>query len=138
MVRLAFFFAVRELLARDGADVSQLRPSTPLADFAIRHASTMAGPISELAPGALPPIKIEHPLCHQSSCLFIVCLIAFMGSLAIAEWQPFLWIPLMILTILSLAWGWYTARVMYPASITFGELRTFRDLCVTLAPEIRT
>ena len=132
------FFAVRELLARDGADVSKLRPSTPLADFAIRYASTMAGRISELAPGALPPIKIEHPLYDQRSCLFIVCLITFMGSLAIVEWQQFLWIPLMIVTALSWVWGWYTARVMYPDSITFGELRTFRDLCVKLAPEIRT
>ena len=139
------FFAVRELLARDGADISNLRPSTPLADYAIRHASTIAGPISELAPGALPPIKIVHPLYEQSSCLFFVCVIALMGSLAIVKWQPFLWIPVMIIwipvmivTAMSWAWGWYTARVIYPDSVTFGELRTFRELCVTLAPRIRT
>ena len=132
------FFAVRELLARDGADISRLRPSAPLSDYTIRHVSVFAGPISQLAPGALPPMKIDHPLHDQSTCLSIVCLIAFMGSLAIAGWQPFLWIPMMFLTALSCGWNWYTARAMCADSVTFGELQTFRDLCVALAPEIRT
>ena len=130
------FFAVREILARDGAAVSQLRPSTPLDDYAARHALTIAGLISELAPGALPVISIQNSAYARSSCFTIVCFIGFLASLAVVESEPWLWIVWMTLTIVSWFWFWHCSRST-PECVSFGELRTFRELCVTLAPRIR-
>lgn len=131
------YFAVRELLARQGADVSNLRPSTPLALYTRRYGDTIAGPISQLAPGALPPIEIKVKYSHWCLKWFIIFSLVSLSCLTIPVLFPFLWIILMILTVMT----WLQIRkfedVMAPVGITFGDLHSFRDLSVRLASHIR-
>jgi hypothetical protein len=130
------FFAVRELLERDGADVHDLRPSSKLSAYSADYYQTLAGPVSQLAPGLLPAIGIKHPAYDRASCGLGVCL------LGLAVTAPFvLWAPLLPFSLLAAAgffglWSWCAAR-MTPASVTFGNLETIRDLCVALAPGVR-
>lgn len=132
------FFAVRELLERDGADVRDFRPSSLLPDYAVDHFRTIEGPVSHLAPGLLPEIKIDHPEYDRASCALIICFLALSASLALVSWAPFLWIPFLLGSGMCWIWTWHAARHAKPASVTFGDLKTIRDVCVTLAPVVRT
>jgi len=132
------FYAVRELLERDGADVRQLRPSSALSGYAVDHFRTIAGPISQLAPGLLPTIKIDHPEYDRASWAMIICLIGLLASLAMVSWLPFLSIFFLLGSAACWLWMWHAARHTKPAAVTFGDLKTIRDVCVTLAPAIRT
>jgi len=137
-VPAGMFFAVRELLERDGADVRQLLPSSSISDYAVDHFRTIAGPISQIAPGLLPAIKIDHPEYDRASWAMIVCLAGSFGSLAAVTWVPFLVIFFLLGSGGCWLWMWHVARYTKPASVTFGDLKTVRDVCVTLAPGVRT
>ena len=132
------FFAVRELLERDGADVQLLRPSSPLSSYAINHYRVLAGPISHLAPGLLPAIKIDHPAYDRASCALMICLFGLFVSLLLVKWSPFLSILFAFGTGVFWLGTWHAARHTKPAAVTFGDLKTIRDLCTALAPGIRT
>lgn len=132
------FFAVRELLERDGADVQDLRPSSPLSSYSIDHYRVFAGPISQLAPGLLPAIEIDHPEYDRASCALMICIFGLCVSLFLIKWVPFLWIPFAFGSALCWIWTSHAARNAKPAAVTFGDLKTIRDVCTTLAPGIRT
>lgn len=131
------FFAIRELLERDGADVRQLRPSSALSDFASEHFRTIAGPVSQLAPGLLPANKIDHPEYDRASWALVICLVGLFASFAVVSWIPLLWIFFLLGSGACWLGMWHAARYTKPASVTFGELKTIRDVCMTLAPGIR-
>ena len=128
------FFAVRELLRRDGADVADFRPSSLLSDYAIAHFQTFAGPISQLAPGRLPAIKVHHSQYDRASLASTVSFCGLLLSLGLSEQAPFLWIPLLVASCICWVWTWHVARHTLPTSVAFGELRTIRDVCIALAP----
>lgn len=132
------FFAVRELLARDGADVTELRPSTALSNYSHDHYHVLAGPISQLAPGLLPPIKISCPEYDRASCALTICFLGLGVSIALLPWTPFCWIPFAIGVLVCRLWTWHVARHGPPAKVSCGELRTIRDVCTTLAAGVRT
>ncbi len=129
-------FAVRELLARDGADVENLRPSTLLSTYTKDHWGAIAGPISQLAPGRLPAIEISHPGYGFAGTGFL-CTFFFVAMLAAGNGDPLLWIPIFLGTIVFWLIAGHIARHSNPASVTFGDLKTIRDLCMVLAPGIR-
>ena len=58
------FFAVRDLLSRSGADITNLTPSSELRGYAIKHGNIFVNEISRLAPGQLPTMKLDHPSDH--------------------------------------------------------------------------
>ncbi|MFN6207192.1 MAG: hypothetical protein ACK49R_12205, partial [Planctomycetota bacterium] len=132
------FFAVRELLERDGADVADFRPSSQLSSYSTDHFRALAGPVSHLAPGLLPAIKIEHPDYDRASCALIICVFGLFVSLFAVKWAPFVWIPFLFGSVFCWFWTWQAARNTKPAAVTFGDLKTIRDVCTTLAPGIRT
>ncbi len=51
------FLRIRSLLRDAGADEAHLRPSTALDEYARLHLAVFLGPISRLAPGALPGVE---------------------------------------------------------------------------------
>ena len=55
------FFAVRDLLSRGGADVTELAPSSELKNYATKHVDVFVNEISRLAPGRLPSMQMDHP-----------------------------------------------------------------------------
>jgi hypothetical protein len=132
------FFAVREFLERDGADVSQLAPSTLISKYSIEHFRVFEQDISQLAPGVLPSIKILNPEYERASGLLLLAMLSFFCSILVSFWLSFLWIPFLIVLLLSVAWIDHVARHSRPTSVTFGELRTIRDLCRSLAPLVRS
>ena len=75
------FLSIRSLLADAGADPNSIRPSARLDDYTRRYRSVFFGPISRLAPGALPPVTIKKPVSDMGNVLvaatFLVAVISF-------------------------------------------------------------
>lgn len=132
------FFAVRELLERDGADVSRLTPSSLLSKYSIEHSRIFERDISQLAPGSLPAIKIQNPDYERATGFLTLAILSFFGSVLVSFWIAYLWVPFLFVVFCSAAWVNHVARYSRPTSVTFGELKTVRDLCRTLASGLRT
>jgi hypothetical protein len=132
------FFAVRELLERDGADVSDLSPSSLLSKYAIEHSRVFEQDISQLAPGALPTIRIQNPDYERATGFTMLAMLCLFCSALASFWISLLWIPFLVAVLFSVAWVNHVAQNSRPTSVTFGELKTMRDLCRTLAPGLRT
>lgn len=131
------FFAVRELLERDGADVTHLSPSSLLSEYAIEHSRVFEQDISQLAPGALPTIRIQNPDYERATGFMTLAMLSLFCSALASFWISFLWIPFLVVVLLSGVWVNHVAQNSRPTSVTFGELKTMRDLCRTLAPGLR-
>src|SRR5262249_34069627 len=66
------FLAIRHVLRRAGADVSHLRPSTPLAPFLGAYLPAFRE-ISHLAPGRLPRPIVTAPAHEGLGCAGVAC-----------------------------------------------------------------
>ncbi len=127
------FLAVREILRAEGADVSDLRPSTPLADYLRGHLGAFFDRIARLSPGTLPPPRADVPahdvavyvhLAGAASVLGSYCLgLGWRGTVAGAA-----------LALIGVVAANCTARAR-PKSVSLGNLHTFRDLARTLTHE---
>ena len=125
------FLTIRSLLCEAGAPVGEIAPSTPLAPYTRRFPAVFLGPISRLAPGALPPVRIRSPIYDTAIwgiLAAIVCLLV--GACSGAQ---LLTVAGVVLFASCYALTWYAARCLLPASVEFGELRTFRDLAIVVA-----
>ncbi len=133
----AAFLTIRSILSEHGADVKELRPSTPVAGFACDHLDVFLGPISRLAPGALPDVKIHTPLDDALTTLLATLLLLLMPAIWFRQSAP----GFMILVVLAIlvVWGltWLTAK-RKPAHVQFGNLHTFRDLATSIANQAST
>jgi hypothetical protein len=124
------FLAFRSLLRDAGADVDSVAPSTPLDQYARRHLAVFLGPISWLAPNVLPEIKMSTPWYDLSLAGYVLgLLVAAVGCFV----SPFVTAAGVILAMVSWASVWISARLQLPSSVTFGDLRTFRDLAKVVA-----
>jgi len=125
------FLAIRSLLREAGADVSTVRPSMPLGEFARQHLGVFLGPISWLAPNTLPEVQINTPWYDP-------CLAGFLLGLFAASAGSWFSSPLIVTAggLLALT-SWIatlkTARFLAPSSVKFGDLQTFRDLATLVA-----
>ncbi len=129
--RAGAFLTIRSLLHEAGASGEGIAPSTPLAPYARRYSNVFLGPISRLAPGSLPLVRIRRPVqdvAGWGSLAGFLCLLigGFSG------WSP-LSIAAGLLLASSLALGWFATSFLLPSSVEFGEIRTFRDLAVVVA-----
>ena len=149
------FMLVRTLLSRAGADVAGLRPSTPLASYALDHTDTFMNEIIRAAPGRLPPVQVFDPLYTVSRTGFLVSWLIAMVT--ILTWGP---VSCCIgpwsgsaagsVDVTRLGQAIFTSSVAgligfycllwvdcrrKPRSVKFGDLRTFRDLCYALVNE---
>ncbi len=89
------------------------------------------GPVSRLAPGALPPVRIRTPVYDAAIWGILVALVCLLvgacsGMHLLAAFG-------VVLVPSVYAFTWYAARCLLPASVEFGELRTFRDLAIVVA-----
>jgi hypothetical protein len=125
------FLTIRSLLHEAGAPVGELAPSSPLAPYTRRFAEVFLGPVSRLAPGALPPVRIRTPVYDAAIWGLLAALVCVViGACSAAHLLTALGV---VLFASAYALTWYAARCMLPASVEFGELRTFRDLAVVVA-----
>ena len=135
-VPAGIFLTVRSCLASAGADVSDIAPSTPLAEYARRYAAVFLGPVSQLAPGKLPTVKISTP--DYDACA-LICMLAFIG-IVVGNCidLPLLTVGAVLVAMVAYLGLWIAARCTLPASVDFEGLVTFRDLCKALAAGART
>lgn len=125
------FLTIRSLLHQAGVPADDIAPSTPLAPYLRRHLALFLGPISRLAPGALPLVRVRAILYEAASCALVA------GALCLVV-GPCIGLPLLtarggFLFVLAYSLIWIAKRLILPASVEFGRLRTFRDLALVIA-----
>lgn len=123
------FLAIRAMLRDAGADVDSLTPSTLIDEFARRYLGVFLGPISRLAPNALPPVRVSAPWYDLSLVGFALGFLATVAGLFIS---PLATAGGVLLILVS----WAGARIALqhpPSQVEFGDLRNFRDLAVAIA-----
>ena len=109
----------------------EIAPSTLLAPYTRRYSGVFLGSVSQLAPGALPLVRIRVPA--YDAAIFgimagILCLLV-----GYCSGSNLFGITGLVVLVAAYALTWVAARVMLPASVEFGELRTFRDMAKALA-----
>jgi hypothetical protein len=128
------FLTVRSMLDQAGANADEIMPSTSLAPYTRRYYDLFLGPVSQLAPGALPLVRIRTPVYNAATwgdLAGLLCLLfGFFSSLHL------LTIVGAVLLVLAYLLTWIAAWCLLPASVDFGELRTFRDLAVALSGSV--
>ncbi|HEX6987607.1 MAG TPA: hypothetical protein VF170_19665 [Planctomycetaceae bacterium] len=130
----AAFLAVRDLLAATGADIDEIAPSTPLAEYTRRFLGTFLR-AGGLAPGALPTVTYRPPVVEDIACWtalsLMLLLLASMPVLLYTGWPwPLIAILVVVFAVKSL---FAFAGLFLPREVRLGGLVTFRDLAVRLA-----
>jgi hypothetical protein len=125
------FLTIRSILHEAGASVSHIAPSTELAPYTREFAGVFLGPVSHLAPGTLPAIRIRTPVYYTGLWGLLVAL-ACVG-IGLCSAAHMFTIAGMVMFAACYALTWYAARRLMPASVEFGKLRTFRDLAIVIA-----
>ena len=129
------FLTIRSLLKDAGANHREIAPSTPLADYTRRYLDVFLGPIAGLAPGALPPVKVQHR-AHDLAIFGILLSIAasVIGVILDAIFSsPWLMIIAFCLLAVCYVVSWIVALFLKPCRVEFGQLKTFRDLANLIA-----
>ena len=125
------FLAIRSLLREAGADPREIAPSTPLESYSRRYLGVFLGPISWIAPGALPPVKIHHPIYDAAIWGFVGGWVSLLvGVCTLVHWLTIIGV---LTSAFSYAMGWIASKCMGPSRVEFGDLKTFRDLAVLVA-----
>ncbi len=131
------FLTVRSLLHTAGASADGIAPSTALAPYTRQHLDVFLGPVSRLAPGVLPLVKIHEPIDVAAAVGFVVAAAAGVACL-VAGTMTDLW-PLTLVGAALFVLSWAVGRVTSdysPASVEFGDLQTFRDLALLMAERL--
>jgi hypothetical protein len=124
------FLTIRSLLRQEGADVDDMAPSTPLAEYTRRHVNLFLGPISRLAPACLPAVRIHKPIYDIAVWGTIAAmLLTGVGSGSGLHLLTLVGVPLIGLCHMLTE----IAAKRIPASVQFGDLRTFRDLALAMS-----
>jgi hypothetical protein len=132
------FEAIRSLLQGAGANAKEIAPSTPLAEYTRQYCQLFLGPISRLAPGALPLVRIHTPI-QDAAAWGMVCgwlggwLYVVIGSIC---HMSLLTLTGVISCVAAFVLPWIASQFTLPTSVEFGKLRTFRDLAVAIADGI--
>lgn len=130
------FLTIRSLLHDAGAEVGDLRPSTPLQMYARRFPHVFLTAVSALAPGNLPPVRILTPVYDAA---------AWIASIGLVVAGIGLWMDSTAVVAVGALAGmgghllaWMAVRCLRPAQVRFGKLRTFRDLTEAISFGNRT
>jgi hypothetical protein len=130
------FLTIRSFLADAGADVSEVAPSTALHEYTRRYVGVFLGPVSQLAPGALPLVKIRTPVYHAFIDGMLVAWVALVVALCAGLHAMALFASLGI--AICYAGVWTIGQWVPPKSVEFEGIRTFRDLSKAIAAGART
>ena len=125
------FLTIRSLLHEAGVPGEGIAPSTPLAPYTRRYPLVFLGSISRLAPGSLPLVRIRNPVYDAAMRGFLPGILCLLIGLC-GGWPPLSIVGFLLLAS-SLALSWFATSFLLPASVEFGEIRTFRDLAIVVA-----
>ena len=125
------FLTIRSLLHEAGAPAAEIAPSTRLGPYTRRFAGVFLGPISRVAPGVLPPVRIRTPVYEAAILgLWVAGVSLVVGA---CTGVNLLTVAGGVLFASSYALHWYAAKCLLPASVEFGELQTFRELAIVVS-----
>jgi hypothetical protein len=129
------FLTVRHLLSQAGADGNNIAPSTSLSPFLREFPFVFLGPVSQLAPGVLPPVKIRKSFYNAAVAGFVISLLLVFVDAIVGrpEWSALFGLSAIISYVLI-----WVAAYCRPESVEFGNLKTFRDLARVLAADKTT
>jgi hypothetical protein len=132
------FFAVCSRLRQAGVDVDGIAPSTPLGDYARKHPYVFLGPVSKLAPNALPDVRIETPWHFPAvlGMLLAMLLVIYAVPMACVWLRLPLWLCIGAAPAPGyLTWrlGVWLVRKIHPRRVEFGDIKTFGDLARVIA-----
>lgn len=128
------FLTVRSLLAKRGANVEEIKPSTALEPYLRKHGEALHSDLCRLSPD-LPFIhkdrRLLKPACWSfAGALCLTLLSWFISALSIKSAilvgsNCLLWMVALVLLMF--------ANVLPPRRVTLGTMITFRDLAYALA-----
>jgi hypothetical protein len=126
------FLTIRSLLHQAGANVDEIRPSSPLSPYTRRYASVFLGQIAMLAPGILPSVRVRRSSIQVTTMwgcgvAVVLMVVGMIGG------APLLTAVSIVLVLSFYLFMWTSAIWDKPDSVEFGELRTFRDLAKVIA-----
>jgi hypothetical protein len=125
------FLTVRTYLAEAGVDVRKIAPSTSLAPYTRDHLRVFLGPVSRLAPGAIPLVAFKRrPVVEWILAVFLISL-ALTGVGACTGVASLESVPALV-ALVSFVAAVVAVNTIGPPDVQFGTLRTFRDLAVAL------
>lgn len=127
------FLTIRAMLQEAGVDVSEIRPSTSLEEYARQHWELFWGDFTMLAPGALPPCRLVRTPGQtlETACITIGAGMFLLGLILGMIDSLILVFPLILCPLLLVRIFCFPA--LGPTYIYFGDLKTFRDLSETIA-----
>ncbi len=124
------FFVVMGIFRDAGADVSKVHPSTPIGDYWRNWGYVFLTEVTKMAPGALPPVRVETPAYWFSVGLLILGWLLIL----LVSWlnRPVLVVAACGLCLVAHLGTIIAARIR-PRRVSFGALVTFGDVARQLA-----
>jgi hypothetical protein len=124
------FLALKYKLAKAGANVDELAPSSELAEYTRLYPHVFLEFSSKVFPNVIPPVKIIPSFWYRLSIVgkLAGCLLALAGFVLGVFYGVLGILIFVFFYILSLC----TSKAP-PSSMKFGELKTFRDLAAFIA-----
>jgi hypothetical protein len=121
------------VLRRIGADVAELKPSSPIEPYFQRHPDAFL-PLSHLAPGRLPKPHVDAPVHVGLSLAAMGCGYAGVACQCLGAW-PKLSTWLCVTSFACWLALFIAGRAVKPSRVQLAWLRDFRDLSRVLAGE---
>lgn len=133
------FLAVRNMLADEGVDVSDLRPSTPLEPLLKQNPTLFQRMMIMLVPGRLPRLRTKMHRFQLAACCLSYISVLLMAIAIPMTFHGMNGPTLLLLTgmvgiALSLV-SLYATRSLPPREATLGEMQTVRDLCYAIVKD---
>jgi hypothetical protein len=128
------FLVLRRMFAEAGADVSNLRPSSPLRPYLCEKLDDVLPQLIRVAPHQLPPAAVDAPVQEALGCGVWVSF----GMICAGKWLN---LPSAVIiaavgfAVLFWVAAWVCGRTIEPHDVRLGDARTFRDLARIIAGE---
>jgi len=138
--KAGIFLAIRRRLEQVGADVSTLRPSSSLRDFAFHGLPTIVGELVRISPIVKTKVEMQRSSDGLHLLGAVVLLLASIGLGVPAFVRPWPWLLIFALVFGSFVLIWWHSGIVSkrpPKCVSFRELRTFRDLCELMVGDWR-
>ena len=128
------FITLRAALANSGLPVEELRPSTKLHPWLLKHWGGFSDVVGKIAPEALPPVEVEENFIQRFSYwLFGFGIIAWLVSIVIDYEFISLVAPTAFISGFVLI---LIASRMSPKRVSFGKLETIGDVCRLISTSV--
>lgn len=128
------FLTLRSQLKHEGIDVTELRPSTPLANYLRRHAFELLDAASRLQPGVVEKVSWFAPINDASFGVFLFSAACLLIRLVASN--PWFTIVGVTGMVVSYLWSWIAVRWIGPQRVEFDSLETFGDLSCRIAQRL--